>query len=92
MCLSCAGELSLEQLQDLPYCEAVIKESGRMLPLAAIATREANEDMLLVSVHLAMRWLYGLAEVHANGRQPRRQVHCPSSLCIQLGSSYELHK
>ena len=45
--LCCTGDLSLDELQDLPYTEAVIRETTRMFPAGAYAWREAKQDMLL---------------------------------------------
>ena len=42
-----AGEPGFDELQDLPYTDAVIRESSRMFPAGAFASREAKQDMNL---------------------------------------------
>ena len=43
----CAGEPGIDELHDLPYAEAVIREVIRLDSPAAFASREAKHDIIL---------------------------------------------
>lgn len=54
--MCCTGDISLDELQDLPYTEAVIRETTRMFPAGAYAWREAKQDMLLGGANPSCRF------------------------------------
>ena len=47
-----AGEPSFEELAEMPYLDAALKEASRLFPAGAYASREAKSDLVLDGARL----------------------------------------